>query len=640
MQVAIIEEVVGQFVVLKKSGSSYRGLSPFSNEKTPSFYVVPAKGIFKDFSSGKGGNVVNFLMEHEKMSYPEALKWLAAKYGIEVEETEAKGEKEDHSQREALSIINEFAAKFFSDQMRQTDEGRSVGLGYLRQRGYREDIIERFRCGYCPEGWDTFTKAALEAGYKRELILQAGLAKEKDGNLYDFFRGRVIFPIQNVSGKVIAFGGRILRTDAKAPKYVNSPETELYIKSRTLYGLAQAKNAIVKLDNCYLSEGYTDVMSLHQNGVENAVASAGTSLTEDQIRVIKRYTNNITVLYDGDPAGIRASFRGIDMILAEGMNVKSVLFPDGEDPDSFAQKTSSEEFQKFLADNAKDFIVFKSDLLLAEAKGDPIKRADLIRDIIRTVSVVPNQIQRTVYVQQCARLLDMDEQILMAETNRIIIERTKAKRLQERPDAAPDEPFTSPVEPLLTPAPKDFPEEKELLRILVNYGKIKTTVETMADDGNVTENHFSLAELVFYEVGRMGLRLRNPVVEKVMEFYRVCLANLRFPEEKELANHPDPEVPALIAAVDSSLYELDPKWESKHGIFTETEDLAPKRMVEEIMTRIRLLRLAEEQKNVLLEMESEGLSDAEIDALQSNYKALQDRKKEVGRYFGTVILPR
>jgi len=641
MQAALIEEVVGQFVVLKKSGSAYKGLSPFSSEKTPSFFVVPAKGIFKDFSSGKGGNVVNFLMEHEKMTYPESLRWLAAKYGIEIEESEQKSEKEDHTQREALSVVNEFARKFFTDQMRLTDEGRSVGLGYLRQRGFRDDIIERFQCGYCPEGWDTFTQTALRAGHQKELLLQAGLSKERDGNLYDFFRGRVIFPIHNVSGKVIAFGGRILRSDAKAPKYVNSPETELYVKSRTLYGLAQAKNAIVKLENCYLAEGYTDVMALHQAGVENAVASAGTSLTEDQIRVIKRYTNTITVLYDGDSAGIRASFRGIEMILAQGMNVKSVLFPDGEDPDSYARKTGSEEFQRFLTENAKDFIVFKSDLLLAEAQGDPIKRADLIRDIVRTISVVPNQIQRAVYVQQCARLLDMDEAILTAEANRIIIERSKANRpamagpaTEPLPEpSAPDDSIAATVQP-------DFPEEIELLRLIVNYGKVKTTVEIMDGEGNVQENDFALAEVLSYQLLTMGIQLRHEKVKKVLEFYRVCLANMRFPEDRELANHPDPEVSALVAGVDNSLHELDPKWESKHNIFTETENMVPKRLVEDIMTRIQKIHIEEEQKEVLAEMTVEGTPDEEVDALQSRYKSLQDRKKVVNRQFGTVILPR
>ncbi len=348
-QAAIIEDVVGEFVHLKRSGSAFKGLSPFANEKTPSFFVVPAKGIYKDFSSGKGGNVIDFLMQHEKLSYPEALRWLAARYQIEIEEdAQSDEQQQEKSEREQLSIVSEFANRFFQQQMHETEDGRNIGRSYFEERGFREDIIKKFQLGYCPDKWDSMTKAALEAGYNLEYLKKAGLTRERDGAAYDFFRGRVMFPIHNISGKVIAFGGRTLKAEKDIAKYFNSPESELYIKSNVLYGLHLAKNSIVKNDMCYLVEGYTDVVSMHQAGVENVVSSSGTSLTEGQIRLIRRYTQNITILYDGDSAGIKASFRGIDMILKEGMNFRVLLFPDGDDPDRFSRKHSCVEIQEFI----------------------------------------------------------------------------------------------------------------------------------------------------------------------------------------------------------------------------------------------------------------------------------------------------
>ncbi|MFN5294503.1 MAG: DNA primase, partial [Flavobacteriales bacterium] len=375
-QAAIIEEVIGDFVHLKRSGSAYKGLSPFANEKTPSFFVVPAKGIYKDFSSGKGGNVVDFLMQHEKLSYPEALRWLAAKYQIAIEEDQQSEEQiQEKSEREQLSVVTEFAARYFQEQLHEGEEGRAIGLSYFQERGFRDDIIRKFNLGYCPDKWDAMTQAALAQQYQLPYLVKAGLTRERDGKVYDFFRGRVMFPIHNISGKVIAFGGRTLKAEKDIAKYFNSPESELYVKSNVLYGLHLAKNAIVKHDMCYLVEGYTDVVSMHQAGVENVVASSGTSLTEGQIRLIRRYTPNITILYDGDSAGIKASFRGIDMILKEGMNVRVLLFPDGDDPDSFARKHSSEEIQTFISTHARDFISFKTSLLLEDAGNDPVKRA-------------------------------------------------------------------------------------------------------------------------------------------------------------------------------------------------------------------------------------------------------------------------
>jgi DNA primase len=399
-QATLIEDVVGEFVHLKKSGSSYRGLSPFVNEKTPSFFVVPAKGIYKDFSSGKGGNAIDFLMQHEKLSYPEALRWLANRYNIEIEEeSQTEEQKAEKSEREQLSVVTDFANKYFQDQMYNSEMGRAIGLSYFESRGFREDTLKKFQLGYCPDGWDKMSQAALSAGHSLTYLLKTGLTREKDGSPYDFFRGRVMFPIHNVSGKVIAFGGRTLKAEKDIAKYFNSPESDLYHKSNTLYGLHLAKNAMVKEDNCFLVEGYTDVIALHQAGVENVVASSGTSLTEGQIRLIRRFTQNITILYDGDKAGIKASFRGIDMILKEGLNVRVATFPDGDDPDSYSRKHSSEEIQLYVKDNAKDFIRYKTALLLEEVGNDPIKKAGLIRGIVDSIALIPDAIKRSVFVQ-------------------------------------------------------------------------------------------------------------------------------------------------------------------------------------------------------------------------------------------------
>ncbi|MFM9005400.1 MAG: DNA primase, partial [Flavobacteriales bacterium] len=392
--------------------------------------------MYKDFSSGKGGNVVDFLMQHEKLSYPEALRWLAAKYQIAIEEDQQTEEQlQEKSEREQLSVVTEFAARYFQEQLLEGEEGRAIGLSYFQERGFRDDIIRKFQLGYCPDKWDAMTQAALAQQYQLPYLVKTGLTRERDGKVYDFFRGRVMFPIHNISGKVIAFGGRTLKAEKDIAKYFNSPESELYVKSNVLYGLHLAKNAIVKYDMCYLVEGYTDVVSMHQAGVENVVASSGTSLTEGQIRLIRRYTPIITILYDGDSAGIKASFRGIDMILKEGMNVRVLLFPDGDDPDSFARKHSSDEIQQFIATNARDFISFKTSLLLEDAGNDPVKRAALIRGIVESIALIPDAISRTVYVQECSRLLNMNEQVLLQELNKVIVANFK----KEKKDGAPVE---------------------------------------------------------------------------------------------------------------------------------------------------------------------------------------------------------
>ncbi len=412
---ARVEEVIGDFVQLKRAGSNFKGLSPFSDERSPSFMVSPVKQIWKDFSSGKGGNSVAFLMEHEHFTYPEAIRYLAKKYNIEIEETELTDEEKANTDaRESLYLVSEFAKNYFQDTLHNTEQGKAIGLSYFKERGFTTETIKKFGLGYSPDVWDAFSKEALGKGYKLEFLESTGLTIVRDDkSVLDRFRGRVMFPIQSMSGRVLGFGGRILTQDKKAAKYLNSPESDLYHKSKVLYGIFHAKQAIAKQNNCYLVEGYTDVIQFNQAGIENVVASSGTALTPEQIRLINRLTKNITVLYDGDAAGLRASIRGIDLILEEGMNVRVCTFPEGEDPDSFAKKATHEELIKYLDENAKDFIQFKASLLMDEAKNDPIKKADLIRDMVVSISKIKDRIQREIYIQECSRIMDISEQVLL-----------------------------------------------------------------------------------------------------------------------------------------------------------------------------------------------------------------------------------
>ena len=420
-ETARVEQVIGDFVQLKRAGSNFKGLSPFSEERSPSFMVSPAKGIWKDFSSGKGGNSVAFLMEHEKFTYPEAIRYLAKKYNIEIEETEqTDAEKANTDIRESMFLVSEFAKNYFHDALLNSEEGKAIGYSYFKERGFTNETIKKFALGYSPEAWDAFTKEALGKGYKLEFLESSGLTIPRDDRPFDRFKGRVMFPIQSMSGRVLGFGGRILTSDKKAAKYLNSPESEIYHKSKVLYGIFQAKQSIAKLDNCFLVEGYTDVIQFNQSGIENVVSSSGTALTPDQIRLINRLTKNVTVLFDGDAAGLRASIRGIDLILEEGMNVKICTFPDGEDPDSFAKKTSHEDLVSYLENNAKDFIQFKASLLMNEAKNDPIKKADLIRDMVVSISKIPDRIQREIYIQECSRIMDISEQVLQSTLAQLV----------------------------------------------------------------------------------------------------------------------------------------------------------------------------------------------------------------------------
>lgn len=570
-QAARVEEVIGEFVHLKKSGSSYKAKSPFVDEKTPSFMVSPAKQIWKCFSSGKGGNVVSFIMEHEHFSYVEALRWLANKYQIAIKEDREQTAEEiaEISIRENLSVINEFAKNHFADNIINHEQGRAIGMSYFKERGFREDIITKFQLGYCLDESEGFTKRALEKGYKLEYLEKAGLTKTKDGRHFDFFRGRVMFPIHSVAGKVLGFGGRTLKTEKSVAKYFNSPETELYNKSKILYGLYFAKNSIIKTDRCFLVEGYTDVISLHQSGLENVVASSGTSLTIDQIKLIKRYTDNITILYDGDAAGIRASFRGIDMILEEGLNVKVVLFPDGDDPDSFAKKHSYSELEKYIADSSKDFVVFKSDILIKDAGGDPVKKAALIRDIITSISVIPDAIKRQVYLRECATMFGMEEQVLITEV--LKLRKTKsagdqrtAQNLEEAAmyEAQMEQPLVAPSTDVL------YHQEYDIIRILLHYGLLYMPSETIEIDEEgkeqLVEVEIPVVQLIATEIERDELEIEHPVLKLIYEEMRDGVENGVLHEDSYFLRHSNPEIAKAAADIMSDKHEISPNWSEQN----------------------------------------------------------------------------
>ncbi|MCG9970194.1 DNA primase [Christiangramia crocea] len=475
-ETARVEEVIGDFVQLKKSGSNLKGLSPFTDERTPSFMVSPVKQIWKDFSSGKGGNVVAFLMEHEHFTYPEAIKYLAKKYGIEIEETQQSDEqKEQANEKESMYLVSEYANKFFQKSMHETDEGKAIGLSYFKERGFSPETIKKFDLGYSPDDWEALTRSALEEGYKLEYLEKTGLTIVKEDKKFDRFKGRVMFPIHSMSGRILGFGGRILSNTKKAAKYLNSPESDIYHKSKVLYGIYYAKQAIAREDNCYLVEGYTDVIQFHQSGIENTVSSSGTALTPEQIRLINRLTKNITVLFDGDAAGTRASLRGIDLILEQGMNVKVCPFPEGEDPDSFARANSEDDLREFLEENSYDFITYKASLLMDEAKNDPVKKAGLIRDMVNSISKIPDNIQQEVYLQECSRIMDISEDVLYATLAQI-------QSKDEKQTGKPRKRNMEVVKEESAPRPKVdhlYVLERNIIKILILYGNKEEKFEDL-----------------------------------------------------------------------------------------------------------------------------------------------------------------
>jgi DNA primase len=527
-ETARVEEVIGDFVQLKRAGSNFKGLSPFSDERSPSFMVSPVKQIWKDFSSGKGGNSVAFLMEHEHFTYPEAIRYLAKKYNIEIEETvQTDEEKVNTDVRESMYLVSEFAKNYFQDVLLNTEEGKAIGYSYFKERGFTNDTIKKFALGYSPETWDAFTKEALGKGYKLEFLESTGLTIPRDDRPFDRFKGRVMFPIQSMSGRILGFGGRILTNDKKAAKYLNSPESDIYHKSKVLYGIFQAKQAIAKQNNCFLVEGYTDVIQFNQSGIENVVSSSGTALTSDQIRLINRLTKNVTVLFDGDAAGLRASIRGIDLILEEGMNVRVCAFPDGEDPDSFARKTPYEDLVLHLEENSKDFIQFKASLLMKDAKNDPIKKAELIRDMVSSISKIPDRIQREIYIQECSRIMDISEQVLLSTLAQLVQKDITeiGKKIKQEQKAF--EIVKSDTSIAIEKVDVLYQLERKIIEILLLYGNIKEEFEDVLlktnADGEL-ENSIEKKEYFVYQ--RIYLSLQEDEVELANELFKGIYTNL------------------------------------------------------------------------------------------------------------------
>jgi len=625
------------------------GLCPFHNEKTPSFTVSPSKGIFKCFGCGKGGNSVNFLMEHEHLSYPDALRWLAKKYHIEVAETEESAEElVQKNERESMLVLNEFAWKYFARIMNDSDEGRTVGMGYFKERGFRREIIDKFQLGYSPEQRDAFVKEALKSGYKQEFITKTGLGIEKNDRLFDRFSGRVIFPIHSLSGRVIGFGGRILRSDAQAAKYLNSPESEIYHKSSTLYGIYFARNAMVREDKCILVEGYTDVLSMHQTGIENVVASSGTSLTEDQIRLIKRFTINVTILYDGDPAGIKASLRGIDMILEEGMHVRVVSLPVGEDPDSFARSHSSIAMLEYLTENETDFIRFKTKLLMEEAGKDPVKRAQMIQEVVRSVAIIPDRIERTVYLQECSTLLGVDEQTLFTEAARFkrkLWEKNRSGK-SSADDYVPDARYPRPrqSDQLSTIPQPDVlstsffdTEEREIIRLMLNYPD-KIVIELPGEHRDEV-TPITVMDFFLQEMETDHLVPENPLYARVFHEFQEKWGTPGINIQMMLTNSQDPEISHLAVDLLTPGHQIS-KIHEKGGAYVRSEDQIIKILAPEILASYRskkvkkMISAIDDQIHTLQGTDDDNL----ITGLLEDRRQLEELRKAYSKELRRIII--
>lgn len=620
-ETARVEEVIGEFVQLKKAGSNFKGLSPFTDEKTPSFMVSPVKQIWKDFSTGKGGNSVSFLMEHEHYSYPEAIRYLAKKYNIEIEETEQTDEqKEQLNERESMFLVSKFAKDYFHDTLLNSDQGKAIGLSYFKERGFREETISKFELGYAIDEWDAFTKEALKKGYDLKYLEKTGLTIVKENKQFDRFKGRVLFPIHSMSGRILGFGGRILTNDKKAAKYLNSPESDIYHKSKILYGIYHAKKEIAKQDNCFLVEGYTDVISFHQSNIENVVASSGTALTSDQIRLVNRLTKNITVLFDGDAAGIRASIRGIDLILEQGMNVKVVTFPDGEDPDSFAKSHSDLELKEYLTKNAQDFINFKVSLLMEDAQNDPVKKAGLIRDIVSSISKIPDSIQREVYVQECARIMEISERVLFSELAQLISKTNKeeAKKHYEKKQSFE---VVKRQKEQLEEIDSLYLLEREIIRILLLYGNSEADfvdwIEAEDEEGNISLEQEKYTNQISKE---LYLNLQEDEIEFTnslfKSIYYEIIHQLNQADKIEtdyFINHDNKEITSMVTEIlmDDEKYALS-DWERKNIFVTEAKEVLPKLVTDSILNLRRvlidkkikdLIKDTQEQKAEIIDLE-------------------------------------
>lgn len=662
MDAAQIVDVVSEFVTLRRRGVNYIGLCPFHNEKTPSFSVSPSKGLCKCFSCGKGGNVVHFIMEHEQLSYYEALKWLAKKYGIEVKERELSDEeKQAQSIRESLFLVNDFANKYFQDILHNHPDGQAIGMSYFRQRGFRDDIIRKFQLGFSTEGRDALAQEAKKRGFNLDYLVKTGLCYTRDdGQLRDRFWGRVMFPVHTLSGKVVAFGGRVLKTDSKVAKYVNSPESDIYHKSNELYGIYFAKQAIVKQDKCFLVEGYTDVISMHQAGVENVVASSGTSLTSGQIRMIHRFTNNITVLYDGDMAGIKASIRGIDMLLEEGMNIKVMLLPDGDDPDSFARKHNATEFQEYIAAHEVDFIRFKTNLLMSDAAGDPFKRATLIADIVKSISVIPEAIVRSEYIKECSQMLHVEEKILVAEVAKLKKEKTPLPSSQggKVPSDTPKEGATEAAESTTTsetegptsaephvtqqqaPSWGDergslYPKELLIVQQLIRHGE-KVVFQDEDEEGNTST--IRVAEFIAAELSHDTLSFSTPLFNRLLNELLQHIDEPSFTSEHYFISNADPEYSRLAANLAEEKYQLSKYHSKTQAIVSESERLHE--IVPHLLIDYKMSVVEEALKNILNQLrQPEVMNDPQqCLATMTRYKELLESKHQMAKILGDRVI--
>ena len=639
-----VEEVIGDFVQLKRAGSNYKGLSPFSNERTPSFMVSPVKQIWKDFSSGKGGNAIAFLMEHEHFTYPEAIRYLAKKYHIDIEETQQSSEeKEKADERESLYIVSEYAQQYFQDTLFNTEAGKAIGMTYFKERGFTEETIQKFRLGFSPDEWTAFTDNALAKGYQLEFLEKTGLTIVNAERKFDRFKGRVMFPIHSMSGRVLGFGGRILTNDKKQAKYLNSPECEIYHKSKVLYGIFFAKQAIAKADNCYLVEGYTDVIQMHQKGIENVVASSGTALTQDQIRLIHRLTPNITVLYDGDAAGLRASIRGVDLILEQGMNVKVCTFPEGDDPDSFARKTAYEDLVLYLENNATDFIRFKASLLMQEAQNDPIKKAETIRDMVESISKIPDLIKREVYVRECATIMDISEQVLFSTLAQILkkdfYEGQKVERKQSTMQVVqtPEEAQKRTINRLEV-------LEHDLIKILLSKGNedcvFTDTILVEEENGDLKEKQvqqtLKVYEKVFLELQEDEIEFANPDFKQIYDQLMTKFLENDSYDVNRFANELPVELSAKVSdlKMEDEFRHLD-NW-LKRDIVAKEKDKDLNRIISDIILNIRLLLIMHLINNLAEKTRTE-ITDEERKSIMEEVIGYNQLKTILGKRLNVIV---
>jgi DNA primase len=642
LETAEIVDVVSDFISLKKRGANYLGLCPFHNEKGPSFTVSPAKGIYKCFGCGKSGAPVNFIMEHEGLTYPEALRFLAKKYSIKIEEVEQTADQiKEQNAKESMMLLSAYAQQQFSKNLWEVDEGKTIGLSYFKERGFSKQTIEKFQLGYSLEGRKSFSDKALADGYLLEYLVKTGLTIENEGRYFDRFSGRVIFPIHNISGRPIAFGGRILTNDKKQAKYLNSPESEIYHKSNVLYGLFQAKKTIVEKNNCYLVEGYTDVVSLAQAGVENVVASAGTSLTVEQIRLIRRFTPNVTIMYDGDSAGIKASFRGINLILSEGLNVKVLLFPDGEDPDSFAKKHTQEELLAFMESNTTDFISFKTKLLLDETKNDPIAKAQLIHDIVESIGLIPDSIARSLYIKECSRLMVVDEQLLINELNKAL----RKHRNKNANEGNAEQEFTPSVDivpmeqPLVAVQNAELDvssQEDEVIRLLIQHGNAEIEHVSRLETGELETNLVHLATFICTHIHENEIVFENANYALIYETFINEMDKGLIPELNTFLSHENEGIRNAVTALLSDPYQLSENWKIKYKVNAKAKDQELKQLADRVVDRLKQKHILKMIHKVMEEIKV-CEDEEQIQNLLLDYKLLHDLKENLFKETGTII---